>query len=81
MSFSTDDELVEHVLHAHVENLAPIKRKDLPLLLRAEEGCSIDSSGLGGLILHSLICVQFSVVREYRKSAYTAALPDTNHGY
>ncbi|TDL15854.1 hypothetical protein BD410DRAFT_732066, partial [Rickenella mellea] len=39
-SFQSQDELVEHVLHEHIDNVHPVKRKDLGILRRAEEGVS-----------------------------------------
>ena len=43
-SFSSQDELVEHVLQEHIEKAVPIKKKDLPLEKRAQLGESFEGA-------------------------------------
>ncbi|RDB22544.1 hypothetical protein Hypma_010019 [Hypsizygus marmoreus] len=49
LAFFSNTELVQHVIHDHVHNAVPVKRKDIPMLRRAEEGLgeSLSLSGFG----------------------------------
>jgi hypothetical protein len=49
--FSTNPELVHHVIHEHVQKAVPVKRKDLPILRRAEEGLG-ESLSLSGFFTY-----------------------------
>ncbi|TFK43729.1 hypothetical protein BDQ12DRAFT_675457 [Crucibulum laeve] len=48
--FSTTEELLHHVIHAHVRRATPVRRGDIPMLRRAEEGIgsSFNFSAIAG---------------------------------
>lgn len=48
-SFSTHNQLVEHVLNEHVAKAVPIKLKDLPLELRAQDGTNFQGMSCNNL--------------------------------
>lgn len=45
-NFASQDALVEHVMQVHIVAAVPIKRKNLPLERRAEEGASMEGACL-----------------------------------
>jgi hypothetical protein len=50
LTFSTNKELVQHVIYEHVRRAIPVMRRDIPMLRRAEEGFgeSISMTGIMG---------------------------------
>lgn len=44
-SFDASEKLIEHVIREHVNKAIPVRRRDIPLIRRAEEGTS-ESLGL-----------------------------------
>jgi hypothetical protein len=50
LTFSSNKELVHHVIYEHVRRTVPIMRRDIPMLRRAEEGFgeSISITGVMG---------------------------------
>lgn len=48
-TFPSSQDLVHHVLDQHIRNAIPVKRADLPMLQRVEEGVG-DSLSLSGMM-------------------------------
>lgn len=54
LTFSTDALLIDHVICEHVRTAQPVRRRDLPMLRRAEEGLGDSlSSGMDGILSSS----------------------------
>src|ERR1700733_6792699 len=51
LTFPTNQLLIDHVIYEHVRKAQPVRRRDLPMLRRAEEGFGDSlSSGMGGIL-------------------------------
>lgn len=51
LTFPTNQLLLDHVIYEHVRKAQPVRRCDLPMLRRAEEGFGDSlSSGMGGIL-------------------------------
>lgn len=48
-TFPSSQDLIHHILNQHIRNAVPVKRADLPMLQRAEEGVG-DSLSLSGMM-------------------------------
>jgi hypothetical protein len=56
LTFPTNALLIDHVIHTHVRKAEPVRRRDLPMLMRTEEGLGDSlrfSDGTGELVISS----------------------------
>jgi hypothetical protein len=61
LTFPTNALLVDHVIHEHVRSAQPVRRRDLPMLRRVEEGVGESlrftmSGGTGEFFLVLVLC-------------------------